>query len=615
MKTKPLIPDIWKPGMPVLLGSHIAMDTETERFTCSEFPVLACIQTYTEDSDGNPLGQFVWWAFAKEYMREITRANPTTHWYFHNAAFDWGVLDHDEGLFKALQEDRLHDTFVMYTIRSAWQLGFVKPDRTLKGITRDLCGYILDKDESIRLTFTREAFPSYEHITYAMSDPKATYRCAEQMKWQIPTEPLKTRSHIALDAISRRGMLVDEARRSSIHEELSRKKEDQKEILSMFGHYPKTKGVDKHKQLLLEGIEKEMNITFPRTEKSGKISTTNDSLESVGVVDHPFIVAFKEYDHYNKIIGTYLDKSKIGANGRTWARYDLVATGRTSCSKPNLQNLPRAGGIRGMYIPTPNHYLLASDYSQLELCGLAQYCYQVFGYSKLGDTINNGVDAHKNMATFFTHKPIDEITKKERSMAKVANFGFPGGLTPASFVTYAKGMGVIVTEEDGELCYEAWRQAYPEMNEYIESNPDMYNKGMYFARMLSGRERHNCSKPQAMNAIFQGGSSDGASEMLWQCYLMKLKVVNFIHDEILTELRIKPAAEMMEEIRAIEAMMITSMKKIIPDVRIAVESGLMNRWYKEAEDLLDQDGNLQVAVDVQVDPDGKSQVIYERVAQ
>ncbi len=72
---------------------------------------------------------------------------------------------------------------------------------------------------------------------------------------------------------------------------------------------------------------------------------------------------------------------------------------------------------------------------------------------------------------------------------------------------------------------------------------------------------------------------------------------------------------MMEEIRAIEAMMITSMKKIIPDVRIAVESGLMNRWYKEAEDLLDQDGNLQVAVDVQLDPDGKSQVIYERVAQ
>ena len=103
-------------------------------------------------------------------------------------------------------------------------------------------------------------------------------------------------------------------------------------------------------------------------------------------------------------------------------------------------------------------------------------------------------------------------------------------------------------------------------------------------------------------------SSDGASKMLYECYLRKLRVVNFIHDEIISELTIKPAHLLLAEIHSIEKMMVDTMSEILPDVKIAVESGLMNRWYKEAEGLLDADGDLRVCVDVQ-----NGEPIWEKV--
>ena len=77
-----------------------------------------------------------------------------------------------------------------------------------------------------------------------------------------------------------------------------------------------------------------------------------------------------------------------------------------------------------MFIPTPGYLLCSIDYSQLELCGLAESCFRRFGFSKLMDTINSGVDCHKYMGTFYTGKPdIPMITKSERQLAKPANFG------------------------------------------------------------------------------------------------------------------------------------------------------------------------------------------------
>jgi hypothetical protein len=69
-------------------------------------------------------------------------------------------------------------------------------------------------------------------------------------------------------------------------------------------------------------------------------------------------------------------------------------------------------------------------------------------------------------------------------------------------------------------------------------------------------------------------------------------MVNFVHDEIIFEF---PEDEHLQyNCRHVNKIMIESMKIVIPDVLIATEGALMRRWYKEAEQLLDDAGNYQI---------------------
>ena len=77
--------------------------------------------------------------------------------------------------------------------------------------------------------------------------------------------------------------------------------------------------------------------------------------------------------------------------------------------------------------------------------------------------------------------------------------------------------------------------------------------------------------------------ADGAKYGLWRAMLAGFKLVNFIHDEYIVELPLDDTLQ--ERRRALEALMVESMQAFIPDVRVAVESTLMPRWYKEAEAL------------------------------
>ena len=126
----------------------------------------------------------------------------------------------------------------------------------------------------------------------------------------------------------------------------------------------------------------------------------------------------------------------------------LVRTGRTSCSSPNIQQLPRSGGFREMIVASPSHYLLAVDYSFVELRTLAAVCEFRFGSSTLADVIRAGVDPHVHTAAMFANMSIDDFNQLKtddpqryatlRQRSKALNFGIPGGLGAASLVAYAR---------------------------------------------------------------------------------------------------------------------------------------------------------------------------------
>ena len=168
----------------------------------------------------------------------------------------------------------------------------------------------------------------------------------------------------------------------------------------------------------------------------------------------------------------------------------LTRTGRTSCEGPNVQQIPREGGFRELFVATPGHLLLAADYAYVELRTLAAVCEARFGFSRLADTIREGTDPHCFTAAMLLgmtlpqfmdlSQALDEVEesgvtkaikgywyKRHRQHAKPVNFGVPGGQTAEGLVTYAReaykvDMGL---EEAREKRTRLISEVYPELNE------------------------------------------------------------------------------------------------------------------------------------------------------
>lgn len=171
----------------------------------------------------------------------------------------------------------------------------------------------------------------------------------------------------------------------------------------------------------------------------------------------------------SKIIGTYIDGilERVDPDERVRGDFNLhgTATGRLSCSNPNLQNIPDAShvgfDIRKAYIPSTNWIMLEADYSQLELRVAALFSQD----EVLIEAYHNGADIHQEVAYMLWNKPKDQITKYERYLAKCMNFG----------VLYGRGARSIATG--------------PEMDNLVEmSGRSWSNKEIdaYFAKFKEG---------------------------------------------------------------------------------------------------------------------------------
>jgi uracil-DNA glycosylase family 4 len=138
-----------------------------------------------------------------------------------------------------------------------------------------------------------------------------------------------------------------------------------------------------------------------------------------------------EYRRLKKFDGTYAEGmiAHVRSDGRIHPSINLdgARTGRTSCTAPNLQNLPRAKDsndgklARDCFIAPPGYVLVEADYSQLELRVLAM----LSGDVEMARIFNSGEDYH--MATAKLIQPLVwptmfDITDPMRTAAKTINF-------------------------------------------------------------------------------------------------------------------------------------------------------------------------------------------------
>ena len=287
-----------------------------------------------------------------------------------------------------------------------------------------------------------------------------------------------------------------------------------------------------------------------------------------------------------------------------------------------MQQLPRKGGVRECFIPREGYVFVACDYSFQELCTLAQSCIQRFDHSRLADTINAGRDPHLYFASIYLGMTYEDAVakrktkrvKEARQMIKAPQFGYPGGMGPAALIDYAwQSYGVRIDMETATRLRRIWFEAYPEMEEHLgwiqaklNASPVMgYSKGrtvkVFDLQLPCGRVRGRGGYTAGAITIFQGSAADITKEALiavareaytsvnsplWGC-----PPVAFIHDEIIIEAprgRFAPAADRLRDI------MISTMEKHTPDVKVSAEVVAMLRWYKGAEEVRNERGELQI---------------------
>jgi hypothetical protein len=117
-----------------------------------------------------------------------------------------------------------------------------------------------------------------------------------------------------------------------------------------------------------------------------------------------------------------------------------------------------------------------------------------------------------------------------------------------------------------------------------------FGRGAVFTS--TGRLRAHATFAARHNTMFQGLAADGAKLALWKLWRAGYRLVNFIHDEIMVEIPERANLTLHAEI--VRRLMIDSMRRVVPDVRIDVQYAVSDLWAKSAEVVVDDEGRLTV---------------------
>jgi DNA polymerase I-like protein with 3'-5' exonuclease and polymerase domains len=182
------------------------------------------------------------------------------------------------------------------------------------------------------------------------------------------------------------------------------------------------------------------------------------------------LIELSELDAPRLCFGETLRFHVSPVTGRLHPSYQVCGapSGRSSCSKPNVQGAPRNGKIRALFKAADGCVFFAADYSGMELRAAAAF----FEDAALSAVFERGEDPHRITAARVTGKPLEEISDEERTHAKSTNFGTIYGISPAGLIEQIwKNSHLVVSLDEAERLLDAFGALYPDLmahrNEYV----------------------------------------------------------------------------------------------------------------------------------------------------
>jgi DNA polymerase-1 len=251
-------------------------------------------------------------------------------------------------------------------------------------------------------------------------------------------------------------------------------------------------------------------------------STDAEVLETLGedaTITTPIPKLILEYRQLTKLVNTYLVSLKEAINpntGRIHASFNqtVAATGRLSSSDPNLQNIPIrtdiGRDIRKAFIAPPGRVLVTADYSQIELRLLAHLSRD----PALIAAFNAGEDIHTAVAAQIHNIPTADVTRDQRSGAKMVNFGIVYGITAFGL---ARRLGV--SNDIAADIISGYKKRFAGITTFLEECIDQARRQGYVETMMKRRRpipdiessnpsRRALAERTAINSVVQGSAAD-----------------------------------------------------------------------------------------------------------
>ena len=261
-----------------------------------------------------------------------------------------------------------------------------------------------------------------------------------------------------------------------------------------------------------------------------------------------------EYRQLRKLVNTYLVSLKeciYEKTGRVHASFNqtVAATGRLSSSDPNLQNIPirtEVGRrIRKAFAADDGCQLITADYSQIELRILAH----LSGDKALIEAFRSGEDIHRTVAAQVYGVSPDEVTKEQRSSAKMVNFGIVYGITPYGL---ARRLGSEVSNEQAAEIIDDYKKRFTGIDGFLKRCVDEAKRHGFVETILKRRRAvpqvHSRNQREkmlgermAINSVVQGSAADLIKIAMVELYrklpsaFPQTRMLLQIHDELVFE--------------------------------------------------------------------------------
>ena len=277
----------------------------------------------------------------------------------------------------------------------------------------------------------------------------------DQQQWKVYHEVLQ-KAYKGYRNIERNGIYVDLPQLNKVRKEYRIKEAAAKTKLPAL-NWNSPKQVSKF-------LYEDMKLPILAVTKTGAPSSDAKILRRLSKEGYSIAKDIVEYKFYVGARTKFLDAwpKYLDGNSRIHPSFKLtnVVTGRTSCSDPNLQQVPRNKTLRTLFTAPPGGALIEADYSQIELRIAAHYAQD----KTMIEIYRNGGDIHTETGMAVSGHSYEDVKNninEYRTKAKAVNFGFVYGMQAKGFVAYARdSYGAIVTPEEAVIFRDKFFEKY-----------------------------------------------------------------------------------------------------------------------------------------------------------